>query len=164
MKQLNQIILCCDSEGRSFLRELAVFEEFAMVTHIEALPFRYHETLKELKKSKEKVSCFTMPVKRTNRHTGCPFCGNTGTFQCNHCGHMSCWNTALPEQICPGCKKAYKAAPVEARYASGSGFIEDGLQSKETPEGNKTSSEADLWKRANGNLLKLIGHRNQRPS
>ena len=54
MKHLNQIILCSESEGRSFLRELAVFDEFAIVTHVEAMPFRYHETLKKLKNPTEK--------------------------------------------------------------------------------------------------------------
>jgi len=164
MKQLNQLILCSESEGRSFLRELAVFDQFAIVTHIEAMPFRYHETLKKLKKAKEEIVPLTVPVQRTHRHTGCPFCGRAGTFQCNGCGYVSCRNGAKPDHICPGCKKTFKTAPVDVTYASGSGFVNDGLRPDKTGNPQSATFETDLWKRANGKLIKLINHRNAFPS
>ncbi len=164
MKQLNQLILCSETEGRSFLRELAVFEQFAIVTHIEAMPFRYYETLKKLKKPKNEVVRLTVPVQRTKRHTGCPFCGNKGTFQCTGCGYVSCRNGAAPEHSCPGCNKTYKTKTADASYASGSGFVNDGLQPKNSSGQGGLSFETDLWKRANGKLLKLIRDRNAPPS
>jgi hypothetical protein len=164
MKQLNQIILCSTSEGRSFLRELAVLDQFAIVTHIEVMPFRYHETLKKLKKTKDGVVRLTVPVQRSNRHNGCPFCGNTGTFQCKGCGYVSCRNGMMPDHTCPGCKKTYKAVPADANYASNSGFVNDKLQPDKTGGNQGQSSEIDLWNRANGKLLKLMHHRNAPPS
>ena len=162
MKHLNQIILCSESEGRSFLRELAVFDEFAIVTHVEALPFRYHETLKKLKNPKGDIVRLTVPVERTNRHSGCPFCGTSGTFQCSNCGYVSCHDTALPGHLCPGCKKSFKTKTADAKFASGSGFVNDGLRSKISSFKQEPSFEVDLWNRSHSKLLKLIHDKNSK--
>lgn len=154
MEQLNQIVLCSENEGRSFLREITVFEEFAVVTGIETLPFRYHETLDARRNRKDFVEKLTVPVKRSDRYRHCPLCGNRTVFQCTKCGFHSCMITGAAEHDCPGCGKSYKTETSSESYASKSGFVGDAFH-------DERSKRSLSWDRAHKSLLRLIDHRNK---
>ncbi|MEQ8694486.1 MAG: hypothetical protein RIC85_04060 [Gammaproteobacteria bacterium] len=155
MKQLNQIILCSRNEGRSYLRELSVMEDYAFVTHVEALPFRYHELLLSSKrKRKDKIDEISVPIRNSALHDGCAYCGNGTTFQCDHCGFYSCMKTGAEKHYCPGCDKNYKAYPAETSRASLSGFMHE-------PKKSPAEGIEDSWARAQDALLGLIQHRNR---
>ena len=151
MKQLNQIILCSRNEGRSYLRELSVTEDYAFVTHVEALPFRYHELLLNKRKKKDKIDEISVPIRNSTLHDGCTYCGNGTTFQCSRCGFYSCMKGRAEQHYCPGCEKAYEVCSVKTSRASRSGFVH------ESPTGGKD----DGWARAQDALLGLIQHRNK---
>lgn len=151
MKELNQIILCSTIEGRSFLRGVMVLEDYAVVTHVERLPFRYHEILLDKRRKKERDEEITVPVWRGSLHKGCAFCGNGSTFQCGHCGFYSCMKIGAGEHYCLGCKKTRKTKPVKTSHASNSGFVGNALLG-DTP---------GSWDRAQSALLGLIQHRNR---
>lgn len=154
MQELNQIVLCSSCDGRSFLREIAVFDEFAVVTGIESLPFRYHETLDARRNKKDFVEKFAVPLKRSERYGHCPLCGNRTVFQCKRCGFHSCMVTGANEHECPGCGKSYKTQNCSESYASKSGFVGDAFNDR----GSKRSLG---WDQAHKSLLRLIDHRNK---
>ena len=151
MKQLNQIILCSQTNDRSFVREIAVFDAFAVVTNIETLPFRYHELLGKKQVKDDLVVTLDVPVKRTASHRGCPFCGQVTIFQCSRCGFLSCADIVKHEHYCPGCKKTTRIVPAKQSVASESGFVGKALVNP---------ASADRWSETQGTLLRLIKHRN----
>lgn len=155
MKELNQIILCSQTKGRSYLRELAVFDEFAVVTNIERLPFRFHELLGKKRAKDELVVKLEVPVRKTASHKGCPYCGQGTIFQCSHCGFLSCSGSANRDHHCPGCDKTYKSKAVSGTLASESGFIN-------MPSANR--SDGNRWGEAQAALLGLIKHQNNKPN
>ncbi|RCK43665.1 hypothetical protein TH25_21180 [Thalassospira profundimaris] len=155
MQQLNQIILCSKTKARSFLREVAVFDDFAVVTNIERLPFRYHEMLGKKRSKRDQVVGLDLPIRRTDSHRGCPYCGQQAVFHCRKCGFLSCTDLSKFEHHCPGCDKAYPLRTMRGSHASESGFVDTALVDR--------SSERK-WKDAQSALLDLIEHRNRQDS
>jgi len=154
MKELNQIVLCSSCDGRSFLREITVFDEFAVVTGFETLPFRYYETLDARRIKKDVVEELTVPLKRSDRYQHCPLCGNRTVFQCKRCGFHSCMITDAIEHECPGCGKSYKTQTAKVSYASKSGFVDDAFH-------DRVAERSRGWDHAHKALLRLIDHRNK---
>lgn len=152
MQQLNQIILCSQARGRSYLRELAVFDAFAVVTNIERLPFRYHELIGKKRAKDELVVTLDVPIRRTANHRACPFCGQGTIFQCSHCGFLSCKEIGTNEHHCPGCDRTYRTKSMKESHASESGFVDTALVDR---------SSDNRWTDAQSTLLGLINHRNR---
>lgn len=153
MQQLNQIVLCSQTMGRSYLREIAVFDKFGVVTNTEILPFRYHEMIGKKRAKDDLVITLDVPIKRTASHRGCPFCGQVTIFQCKICGFLSCADLAKYEHHCPGCDRSTPIYAAKQTHASQSGFVDKALV--DPPTENR-------WNEAQAKLLGLIGHRNRR--
>ncbi len=153
MQQLNQIVLCSQTKGRSYLREIAVFDKFGVVTNTETLPFRYHEVLAKKRGKNDLVTTLEVPIRRTASHRGCPYCGRRTIFQCNRCGFVSCADADAGEHHCPGCDRTHKSERMTGTHASESGFVDKALVD---------SPSTDRWNEAQAKLLGLIEHRNRR--
>ena len=155
MKQLNQIILCSQTTGRSFLREIAVFDEFGVVTNIERLPFRYHMILGKQRSRREQVVSLDVPIRRTASHKVCIYCGQSAVFHCSKCGFLSCTDITKYEHLCPGCEKTYPLHATKSTHASDSGFVNSALAPKAID---------NRWGETQSKLLGLIEYRNHRPN
>ena len=154
MKQLNQIVLCSEHEGRSFLRELAVFDDHAIVTHLERLPYLYHELVRKHRGRKDLVETLDVPIEKPDRYAGCPYCGNRRVFQCSKCGFYSCLAAGADKHHCPGCDRNFRVVTTNRSFASRSGFVDRAMVHQGDQRGLN-------WSRATQNLFGLIRHLNQ---
>lgn len=150
MKDLKQIILCSQVADRSFIRNIRVTNEYALVTSVEKLPFRYHEFLLTRRKKKDREARINVPFKGEPASLRCAYCDNTIIFQCDKCGFQSCTTAGASEHYCPGCRKTYRPRTIDYCDASNSGFV-----------GINLIPGFDSWDRAQLALRRLVDYRNR---
>lgn len=150
MKELKQIVLCSQVTDYSFIRNIRVTNEYAFVSSVEKLPFRYHEFLLKRRKRKDRQTKIDVPIRSPIESLQCAYCSNTKTYRCDVCGFLSCMPTGTVRHYCPGCRKTYATQSARASYASSSGFI-----------GINLFQGSAYWRRAQDALLELIDHRNR---
>ncbi|MEQ8228185.1 MAG: hypothetical protein RIA64_08875 [Rhodospirillales bacterium] len=156
-KQLNQIILCSKMEHRSFLREIELVGGSAIVTHVEALPFRFHEMLAAHPVKDDAVNQLERAPIVPERHKGCPFCGNRTTYWCS-CGTVSCKIVGTDRHWCPGCKAEHASSPISTSYASESGFVQDRLAKTSSAQLRDEDRQA-AWQRSQSGLFNFMKRR-----
>ena len=141
VQNLNQIILCSRLEHRSFLREVEIVNGTAIVTHVETLPFRFHELLAKHPVAGDAIDELNRAPIVPDRYKGCPFCGNRTTYWCS-CGTASC-------------KTERTSKPVRTTYASESGFVGERLQAANSDQ-DREASLKQAWQRSQAGLFDLV--------
>lgn len=154
VQNLNQIILCSTLEHRSFLREVEIVNGTAIVTHVETLPFRFHELLAKHPVAGDAIDELNRAPIVPGRYKGCPFCGNRTTYWCS-CGTASCKTVGIDRHYCPGCKTERTSKPVRTTYASESGFVGERLQAANSDQ-DREASLKQAWQRSQAGLFNLV--------
>lgn len=123
VQYMKLLVHCSRRKGRVFQMDVAVAPNNALVTGVELLPEGYEEQLWRRRNHQE--SRVEIPAHLLDRMEGairCPFCRQTATFHCCHCGQVSCMEEGAEHHYCGGCEKVYKCKPAETIVASDSGF------------------------------------------
>lgn len=142
MKELNQYILCSVREGQGYVRELAVFDELAVVVGINPLPYGFHRIVDKTRDNHDIATSVDVPIYHPHRYGFCVHCGNQHTFTCSKCKLISCRDPMEPKHRCPGCKKSYETQPADSVLASNSGLISE-LSEASKKKGNYADA---LWR------------------